>query len=153
MFKVGDFECYDASTALAVSKGLQSYKSEKEQIIAFYRSRGAVAARYYDGWVNQEKSYTQFPYAEFLDKLPDVGDLIALDTLFMGRGWIEFARITKIDTDAYGTIEGKKCKEPNPEYYCYYYTIEQKIAFDLKQGGEINTHPLPHLVKTGDKNE
>lgn len=147
MFKVGDFECRDANTALAVSKGLKEYKSDKEQIIAFCRSRGAVAARYYDGWVNQEKGYTQFPYSEFMDKYPEVGDLIAFDILFLGRGWIEFARITKIDTDAYGTIEGKKYKEPKPEYHYYYYTIEQKIAFDLKLGGEINTHPLPHLLK------
>lgn len=139
MIKIGDFECYDAKTANAVVSAMQEIKTEKEMLAAFYRSRGVVAARYYDGWVNRESGYTQFPYAEFLDKYPETGELMAFDTLFMGKGWITFARITKVTKDRHGNSD--------PKWAHYYYKIEKKIAFDINKGGEINEHPLPSLLK------
>jgi len=139
MIKVGDFECYDTKTANAVANALQEVKRENELMADFYRSRGVVAARYHDGWINREEGYTQFPYADFLDKYPEAGDLIAITTLISGKGWIDFARITKVTSDKY--------RNKSKEYSHYHYSIEKKIRFDLAQGGEINTHPFPHLVE------
>lgn len=76
MIKIQDFECRDAETATAVLSGIREYENEKQAIAGFCRGRGAVAARCYDGWANQAECYTQFPYAEFMDKFPETGDLI-----------------------------------------------------------------------------